>query len=52
MKEDMFITAGRDLNTTLSSSFLFCILFAIDFGHLIKLEFLVQQIEPQWMWNK
>ena len=40
----LFIAAGRDLDTTLYSSFCSCILFAIV-EQLIKLKFLVQQVE-------
>ena len=48
IKEDRFIAAGRDLDTTLSSSFFSCILFAIV-EQLIKLKFLVQQVELKWL---
>ena len=47
MEEDRFIAAGRDLDTTLSSFFC-CILFAIV-EQLIKLKFLVQQVELKWL---
>ena len=48
IKEEVFIAAGRDLDTTLSSSFRFCILFAAV-EQLIKLNFLVQQVELKWL---
>ena len=48
VKEDRFIAAGRDLDTTLSSSFWSCILFAIV-EHLIKVKFLVQQEKLKWL---
>ena len=41
-------TAGRGLDTTLSSPFCSCILFAIV-EQLIKLKFLVQQVELKWL---
>ena len=44
IKEDRFIAASRDLDTTLLSSFCYCILFAIV-EQLSKLKFLVQQVE-------
>ena len=47
MKEDIFIAAGRDLDTTLSSS-CSCIIFAIV-EQFIKLKFLVQQVEVKWL---
>ena len=47
-EEDRFIAAGRDLDTTLSSSFYSCILFAIV-EQLIKLKPLVQQVELKWL---
>ena len=44
-EEDKFIDAGRDLDRTLSSSSsCSCILFAIV-EQLVKLKFLVQQVE-------
>ena len=46
-KKDIFIAAGRDLDTTLSSSCWFWILFA-SVEQLIKLKFLVQQMELKW----
>ena len=46
--EDKVITAGRDLDTTLSSSFWFWILFAI-LEQFVKLKFLVQQMELKWL---
>ena len=48
MGEDRFIAAGRDLDTTLPSSFCSCILFAIV-EQLSKLKFLVQQVELKWL---
>ena len=47
MEEDRFIATSRDMDTTLSSSFCSCILFAIV-EQLIKLIFLVQQVELKW----
>ena len=44
IKEEKIITASRDLDTTLSSSFCSCILVAIV-EQLTKLKFLVQQAE-------
>ena len=51
IKEEKIIAAGRELDTTLSSSFWFCILFAIVLGQLIKLKFLVQPWYSKWSWN-
>ena len=48
IKEEIFITAGRDLDKTLSSSFCSCILFA-TVEQLIKLKFLVQHVELKWL---
>ena len=48
IKEEMFITAGCDLDTTLSYSFWSWILFAIV-EQLIELKFLVQQVELKWL---
>ena len=48
MEEDRFIAAGRDLDTTRSSSSCSCIFFAIV-KQLLKLKFLVQQVELKWL---
>ena len=47
IKEDLFLTAGRDLDTTLSS-FWSWLLFA-NVEQLIMLKFLVQQVELKWL---
>ena len=47
--EDRFIAVGLDFATILSSSFCSYTLFAIFLGHLIKLEFLAQQVELKWL---
>ena len=47
IKEDIFVAAGRDLDTT-RSSFWSCILFAIV-EQLMNLKFLVQQVELNWL---
>ena len=46
--EDRFVAVGRDLDTTLSSTFWSCILFAIV-EQLVKLKFLVHQVELNWL---
>ena len=52
MEEDRFIAASRDLDTTLSSYFWSCVLFA-TVEQLIKLILLVQQLElKRLMLNK
>ena len=48
LKKARFIAAGRDLDTTLSPPFWLCILFAIV-EQLVKLKFLVQQCELEWL---
>ena len=45
--EDKFIAV--DIATLLSSPFCSCIPFAIVSGQLIKLKFLVQQVELKWL---
>ena len=47
--EDRFVAVDFDFATLLSSPFCSCILFAIVFAQLIKLEFLAQQVELKWL---
>ena len=47
--EDKFIAVGLDVATLLSSPFCSCTVFAIFLEQVIKLEFLVQQVELKWL---